>query len=146
MNASAVVAVIAGGLFTSAVVYFASARVPRWRRMGGESFLPDFARTINTADKVQPALLAVTLAATILLASSADGAERVLAWAAVTGFAFVMIASLIFLVPLQRRMIKTGGDSAASLDAMKSKWSRGHIGRTVLAIVSFALLVLAVVL
>jgi anthrone oxygenase-like protein len=114
--------------------------------MGGESFLPDFARTINTADKVQPALLAVTLAATILLASSADGAERVLALAAVTGFAFVMIASLIFLVPLQRRMIKTGGDSAASLDAMKSKWSRGHIGRTVLAIVSFALLVLAVVL
>ena len=145
MNGWGIVALAAGGLFTAAVVYFALVRVPQWRGMEIRSFLPDFERTIDVADKVQPALLTVTIVAGVMLVRSAEGTSEVLAGVALAGFAAIMLASLTIMVPLQRRMIRLGSDPAVPIGAMRSRWLKGHLGRATLTVASFVLLVLAVV-
>ena len=137
-------AIVAGGLFTSGVLYFALMRVPRWRAMEIRSFLPDFARTINVADKVQPTLLLATIISVSMLARSIDGTSQVLAVTAITGFTLTLVGSLAFLVPLQRRMIRLGPEPSSRLVPMRARWIKGHLGRASLAAASFALLVLAV--
>lgn len=144
MDSWEIAALVAGGIFTARVVYFAWVRAPRWLRMEPQVFLPDFERTIRTADKVQPALLVVTIASLWMLSRSVDGMPSTLALAATGGFAATMIASVAVLVPLQRRMIRDGQNPATPIRAMRSRWVRGHVGRTALSIVSFALLALAV--
>ena len=138
------VAVLAGGMFTAVVVYVAAVQGPRWRAMEIPTFLPRFARAINVADKVQPMLLVATIVSTII-AMPLDGASNLLAWGSVAGFALTLVGSVSFLVPLQRRMIRLGPDPALPLDAMRARWLKGHVGRTSLAVTSFALLVLAMV-
>jgi hypothetical protein len=145
MNGWDVVALVVGALFTMAVVFFASFRVPQWRVMERSTFLPDFARTINVADKVQPALLIVTIIATAIVSSSINGSGRVFGWGATTGFALILLGSLVYMVPLQRRMIRTGADRAVPIPEMRSRWISGHLTRTAVTLVSFALLAIAVV-
>jgi hypothetical protein len=144
MNGWEVVAVAVGALFTTAVVFFASFRVPQWRVMERTTFLPDFKRTINVADKVQPALLVVTIISTAMLSSSVDGSGEVFGWVATTGFVSILLGSLVYLVPLQRRMIRTGSDPAVPIPEMRSRWIKGHLTRTAVALASFALLAIAV--
>lgn len=143
MDGWEIAAVVAGGVFTARVLYFAGVRAPQWLAMERGAFLPDFARTIRTADKVQPALLVVTIASLWMRSRSADGAAAALALAASAGFALTMAASVALLVPLQRRMIREGADPAVPIPALRSRWVKGHIGRTVLSVVSFALLLSA---
>ena len=138
-------ALIAGGAFTAATVYFAAARVPRWRTMEVPAFLPDFERVINVADKVQPAFLVATIVAATVHAGTLDGTDQVLARAATVGFVLTMIGSLAFLVPLQRRMIRLGANPGVPIPEMRARWLKGHLGRTSLAVVSYVLLTLAVV-
>ena len=137
------IAVLAGGSFTAAVVYFAIIRVPRWREMEFPAFVTDFARAINVADKVQPTLLAATIVSAVVLARSAEGASLILAITAIAGLSLTMIGSLAFMVPLQRRIIRLSGDPSVPLEEMRSTWLRGHLGRASLATVSFALLTLS---
>ena len=138
-------ALMAGGAFTAATVYFAVARVPRWRTMEVPVFLPDFERVINVADKVQPMFLVATIVAATVYAGTLDGTREVLARAATVGFTLTMIGSLGFLVPLQRRMIKLGANPGVPIPEMRSRWLKGHLGRASLALVSYVLLTLAVV-
>ena len=144
MNGWDVVALGVGALFTTAVAFFASFRVPQWRVMERSTFLPDFERTINVADKVQPALLVVTIIATAMVSSSIDGSEKVFGWGATTGFILTFLGSLVYMVPLQRRMIRTGADPAVPIPEMRSRWIKGHVTRTALTLGSFALLAVAV--
>jgi anthrone oxygenase-like protein len=139
------VAVLAGGMFTAVVVYVAAVQGPRWRGMEIPIFLPQFARAINVADKVQPMLLVVTLVSSVIASRSLDGTSNVLAWAAAAGFALTLVGSVSFLVPLQRRMIRLGPDPALPLDEMRARWLKGHLGRASLAVMSFALLLFAMV-
>lgn len=145
MTGWGLLALVAGAAFTSGVVYFAVARVPRWRTMEVPVFLPDFARVINVADKVQPMFLLVTILAASLYAGTLEGVREVLTRAATAGFALTMIGSLTFLVPLQRRMIKLGADPGVPIPEMRALWLRGHLGRASLAVISFALLTLGAV-
>ena len=145
MNEWGIAAVTAGALFTGAVVYFALMRVPRWRVMEVGSFLPDFERTINVADKVQPMLLVITIASTALFLGSTEGSSRLLSLVAIAGFSLTMLGSLAVMVPLQRRIIRLGNDPTVPLGDMRTRWFRGHIGRASLAIASFVSLVAAVV-
>ena len=145
MNGWNVVALVAGALFTTAVVFFASFRVPQWRAMERSAFLPDFERTINVADKVQPALLAVTIVSTAMLSSSTNGGGGVFGWSATTGFVLTLLGSLVYMVPLQRRMIRTGADPAVPIPEMRSRWIKGHLTRTAVSLASFSLLAIAVV-
>ena len=145
MNGWDVAALVVGALFTTAVVFFASFRVPQWRVMERSTFLPDFERTINVADKVQPTLLVVTIISTAMVSGAIDGSEKVLGWGATTGFVLTLLGSLAYLVPLQRRMIKTGADPAVPIPEMRSRWIKGHLTRTAVTLGSFALLAVAVV-
>jgi hypothetical protein len=146
MNGWEVVALVVGALFTMAVVFFASFRVPQWRVMERSTFLPDFERTINVADKVQPALLIVTIISTAMLSSSIDGTGKIFGWGATTGFVLTLLGSVIYLVPLQRRMIRTGADPAVPIPEMRSRWIKGHLTRTGVTLASFALLAIAIVI
>ena len=144
MNGWEIAAVVAGGIFTTAVLFFARVNVPRWQRMEPGRFLPDFAKTIDVADKVQPTLLVATIAALVVIVGSSDGSDAVLATAATAGFVATMLGSLAFMVPLQRQMIREGRDPSYPLATKKARWIRGHYGRTTLASISFVLLLLAV--
>jgi anthrone oxygenase-like protein len=138
MDVWAIVMLVAGGLFAGAVVNFAWSRLPIWRTMPPTDFVKDFDRTIAVADKVQPALLAVTIVGAIGFALSSNSTSRILAIAAAAGFVVTMVASLAILVPLQRKIIALGGESEA-IEAMRSRWFQGHLGRSVLSVISLVL-------
>jgi hypothetical protein len=133
---------LAGALFTGGVTWFAWMRLPAWRAMSPADFEADFAGSIRRADRVQPALLAATLVSTIGFAAQATDAARTLAIAGIAGLALIMVGSGAFLVPLQRRMIKTAGGGIGRTNAAR-RWSAGHLVRTALALASFTLLVVA---
>jgi hypothetical protein len=144
MSVWAAVALIAGGLFAGSVLAFAWDRVSAWRTMSGEPFLRDFGHTIDRADKIQPAILVVAIASTIGFALTSEGSSTVLALIGAAGFVIVLLASLAVLVPLQRRMLRSPNDP--EMATMQGRWFTGHMGRTALSVVSFALVATAVAL
>ena len=144
MNAWGAAAIVAGGLFVGGVLSFTWARLPLWREMDVSRFLWDFERTINKADRVQPTLLVVAIVSILMFARSLDGTARGLLIASAAGFAATLLASLLVLVPLQRRMIKIGRETTTTVDGMRLKWFRGHLGRSVLSLVSLTLMALGV--
>jgi anthrone oxygenase-like protein len=142
----AAVMLLAGGLFAGGAATFAWSRVPIWRRMAVPQFLRDFEATIRWTDKVQPALLLVGAATAVAFAITAEGAARVFAAVGAAGFVLVLIASLAVLVPLQRRIIATSPDEADAVEAMRMRWFSGNLGRSILSVTSFALMVVAAVI
>jgi hypothetical protein len=135
--------VIAGGLFAGGAASFVWSRVPIWRRMSLPDFITDFDQTIRWTDRVQPALLVVAAVSAIAFAIAADSAARILAALGAAGFVVVLVASFAVLVPLQRRIVATPLDDTQNIEVMRLRWFSGNLGRTVLSIVSFALLVVA---
>ena len=144
MNGWEIAAISAGGLFTAATVFFAVNRVPRWRQAEVGAFLPDFAKVIHVADKVQPTLLVSTIISVVMLSRSIDGTTRAIAVAATIGFTLTLIGSVAYMVPLQRRMIRLGDDPAVPQKAMRARWIKGQLGRASLSVASYALLALSV--
>jgi hypothetical protein len=137
--------VIAGGLFAGGAATFAWSRVPIWRRMALPEFVRDFDQTIRWTDKVQPALLVVAAISGLAFAFTADGGGRWLALMGAVGVTVVLLASLAVLVPLQRRIIAAPASEAADLEAMRTRWFSGNLGRSVLAVASFILLAVATI-
>ena len=142
---SAAIMLVAGGLFAGGAATFAWSRVPIWRRMPLPAFVADFEQTIRWTDKVQPALLVVALLAAIGFAATADGSARVVAALGAGGFVVVLLASLAVLVPLQRRIVATPLRDAERIDAMRLRWFSGNLGRSLLAVASFGLMVVATI-
>ena len=136
---------IGGGLFAGGAATFAWSRVPIWRRMPVPEFVRDFEQTIRWTDKVQPALLVVAALAGLAFAFTADGAGRWLALVGAVGLIVVLLASLAVLVPLQRRIIATPASEAADIEAMRTRWFSGNLGRSVLSVASFILLAVAAI-
>ena len=146
MEIFAALMLISGGLFAGGAATFAWSRVTIWRRMAVPEFVDDFDQTIRWTDKVQPALLVVAAVSAIAFAVTADGAARLLAALGAAGLIVVLLASLAVLVPLQRRIVATPPTETESIDAMRLRWFTGNLGRSVLSIASFALMVVATVL
>ena len=146
MNAWAIVMIIAGGLFAGGAATFAWSRVPIWRRMPVPQFVGDFAQTLMWTDKVQPALLVVTILSSLGFALTTAGTPGVVAGVALVGFTVTLLASIAILVPLQRTIIRTSLADDAAIDAMRERWFRANLGRSALASVAFALLALAAAL
>jgi hypothetical protein len=136
----------AGGLFAGGAATFAWSRVPIWRRMPVQEFVGDFEETLRRTDKVQPALLVVAIVSALGCAFTADGAARVLALAGAAGFVVTLVASLAFLVPLQRRIVATPPAEAKAIDEMRARWFRGHLGRSMLTAASFVAVAVAATL
>lgn len=142
MTLWATIVLIAGGLFAGSVLAFAWDRVSAWRELSGDIFLRDFGHTISRADKIQPALLVIAIASGIAFSLDSDGTSRLLGFIGVAGFVIVLFASLGVLVPLQRRMLRSPDDP--DMESMRRRWFSGHIGRTVLSVLSFGLIASAV--
>jgi hypothetical protein len=50
------------------------------------------------------------------------------------------------LTPIQRRLVDPGSDlSAADVERLRTRWLRGHLIRTLVALVAFVFLVVAAV-
>jgi hypothetical protein len=137
---------IAGGLFAGGAATFAWSRVPIWRRMPVQEFIGDFEQTLHRTDKVQPALLVAAIVSAAGFALTADGSARVLASVGAVGFVVTLAASLVILVPLQRRIVATPLAEAKAIDEMRARWFRGHLGRSVLAAASFVAVAVAATL
>jgi hypothetical protein len=145
MNVWIAVMLLAGGMFAGGVVTIAWTRSPVWTTMAVPVFMADFERTIRTADKVQPALAVAALVATIGAALTTEGAARIAAVAGAAGLLAILAASGAILVPLQRRIIASASDDLVTIDSMRARWIRGHLGRSGLAVLSFAAVVIAAV-
>jgi len=137
MSAWASLMLIAGGLFAGGAASFAWSRMPIWRRMPVQKFIGDFEETLRRTDKVQPALLVLAIVSAAGFALAADGSARVLALVGAAGFVATLAASIAILVPLQRRIVATPLAEAKAIDAMRVRWFRGHLGRSMLAVASF---------
>jgi hypothetical protein len=136
---------LAGGLFAGGAATFAWSRVPIWRRMALTEFVGDFEQTIRWTDKIQPALLVVAAASAVAFAVTAEGSARVFAAVGAAGFLLVLVASVAVLVPLQRRIIATPPAETERIEEMRTRWFGGNLGRSILSVASFALVVIAAV-
>jgi Domain of unknown function (DUF1772) len=146
MSAWASLMLIAGGLFAGGAATFAWSRVPIWRRMPVQGFVGDFEETLRRTDKVQPALLVAAIVSAAGFALTTDGSARVLASVGAAGFVLTLAASTAILVPLQRRIVATPPAEAKAIDEMRVRWFRGHLGRSLLAVASFAAVAVAATL
>src|SRR3990167_6913911 len=131
--------IISSGLFTGGVLTITWGRLSVWKKMNPQSFKEDFGRTIRITDKLQPILLVSTILSAAIFSFTQDGIEQVLIWVATGCFALTFIASIIVLVPLQKHIL----NSTQSPMHMYANWQQGHMGRTVLSLLSFSLSILA---
>ena len=138
----AVLMLLFGGLFAGGGATFAWSRVPIWRRMPLPEFVTDFDETLRRTDIVQPAFAVAAAVAGIGFALSADGWARALAALGAAGFITVLVVSVAVMVPLQRRIIATRGQSDDT-EAMRRRWFSGNLGRSILSVLSFVLHVVA---
>lgn len=137
---------ICGALFAAGAVPIAWERAPAWRTADPATFRAEFAYTLRRMDRLQPALLLATLAATTGFAITAHGTARTLATLAAACFAAILAGSTARLVPTQRRLTNPRtGLSAADVDRLRTRWLGGHRIRTLAALAGFALLVVAAV-
>lgn len=135
-----------GGLFAGGVLLIAWERVPAWRESELSDFRSAFAHTLRRVDRLQPLLLVLALVSTIGFAIAVEGAARTAAVLAATGFMVVLVGSGAWLVPLQRRLVASGADRpSAELERWRRQWLRGHVIRTVVALGSLGLAVVAAV-
>ena len=137
MNLWAALMVVAGGLFAGASTSVAWSRVPIWRTMPLSQFVDDFAQTLRRTDVVQPALLVTAAVSAAAFAVTSDGSERVLAALGAAGFVTTLVASLVALVPLQRRIVASPASESEAVDEMRRRWFGRNLGRSVLAAASF---------
>jgi hypothetical protein len=137
---------ISGGLFAGGVVSIAWERVPAWRATDLSDFRTAFAHTLRRVDRLQPALVVICSISTIGFAISSGGAARTLAVLAAAGFLVVAAGSGAWLVPIQRRLVAPGPEqSPAEIERLRTQWLRGHLIRTIVALVSLVLAVVSVV-
>ncbi len=133
-----------GGLFAGGVVSIGWERVPAWKRADLADFRAGFAYTLRRVDRLQPALLTVCLVSTIAFAVSTGSVARALAILAAGGFLVILVGSVAWLVPIQRRLVAVGsGEPSAYLDGLRARWLRGHLIRAAGALALFVLAVVA---
>ncbi len=144
MEAWAALMLVSAGAFAGGAVTFLWSRVPIWRSMDVGTFGNDFAATISRTDKVQPALLVLAILSALGFALTADGSASAFASVGASGFIVTLVVSVAVLVPLQRRIIAESEAGRSDVEAMRARWFRGHLGRSVLSMASFVSTVLAV--
>lgn len=146
MNIWTTLMLLTAGLFAGGVVTIAWSHAAGWTTMPVREFVGDFDRTIRIADKVQPALLVVSILATAAVVTLAEGTPRVAAGAGLAGFIAILMLSAAVLVPLQRRIVASWEEAATeAIESMRGRWVRGHVGRTALALLSFVAVAVAAV-
>ena len=138
--------VVTGGLFAGGVTSIALERVPAWRRAPIAEFRSEFAQTLRRVDRLQPALLSISLVSTIGFAVAAAGAARTLAVIAAAGFVLILAGSVVWLIPIQRTLKSDSELPVAVADGLRERWFRGHLARTVVGVALFVVAVVATVI
>ena len=136
----------AGGLFAGAVTSIALERVPA---SAGDRTLriPKGIRVHPATGRPSPTGAArVSLVSTIGFALGAEGTARASAMLATACFLIVLVGSVAWLVPVQRRLVSSGTEQPArQLERLRSQWLRGHWIRTVVALSGLSLAIAAAV-
>jgi hypothetical protein len=140
MNVWLATAIASGALFALVVSYFAWVRIPRWEPMSEIRFLPDFAKALRLADRVQPTLAVIAFGSTIAFGLGVPGASQTLTTVAAICYGLILIGSGLVLVPIQRGLIK---GKVRDPGAIRARWFMGHRVRTALGIVAVALMISA---
>lgn len=139
----AVLMLLSGGLFAGSVVSIAWDRIPAWRQTDLPEFQTAFAHTLRRVDRLQPALLGISLASTIGFAATASGTARALALLAAAGFLLVLVGSVAWLVPIQRRLVASRESTSHDLERLRAQWLRGHVIRAIVGLAALTTAVLA---
>ena len=139
----AVAMLVSGGLFAGGVTLIAWERLPAWREADLAEFQTTFAHTLRRVDSVQPALAVICLIATVGYSLSAADDARALAATAAIGLSTVLVGSGAWLVPIQRRVMTAPSQRSSDVRSLRATWIRGHLIRTTIALVAFALAVVA---
>jgi hypothetical protein len=134
----------AGGLFTGGVVWYAWERVWIWRRLPLAAYAVDFRRSVRKADPALPILLVICAGATATFATLSGGAGRTLALAGIALLAVILVSSIILAEPINSEFRRRPeGVVPPDADALRRRWRRFHLFRTVLAVSAFAACVTA---
>jgi hypothetical protein len=143
----AIAMVLTAGLFAGGVLSIAWERVPAWKSAEPSEFQATFAHTLRRVDRLQPALLTVCLVSTIGFALSVGGgAARTLSLLAAAGLLIVLVGSVALLVPAQRRLVASASRlTTPDVERLRTRWLRGHVLRTGVALAALVLVVAAVV-
>jgi hypothetical protein len=142
---SAIVMLVAGGIFTGGIVWYAWERVWIWRRLTLLEYAIDFRRSLRRADPAMPILLVICAAAAAVFAWQADNPARTLAVPAIAGLAMILVSSIVVAEPINRQFRRRPeGVVPPDADRLRRLWRRFHLVRAALAITAFALLAVAV--
>jgi hypothetical protein len=137
---------ISAALFAGGVVSIAWERLPAWRATELADFRIAFAHTLRRVDRLQPALLVVCLVSSIGFALDAEGTARLSALLAGAALLVVLVGSVAILVPVQRRLVSPEAElPPQEAERLRSLWLRGHVIRTVVAVIALVLVVVAAV-
>src|SRR5262245_48579356 len=138
---------IASGLFTGVLWTLAIERVWIWRLMDLRTFAVDFGRSVRRVDLVQPAGAILSVGLAIGYATTVGGTARALSIAGAILVIVVIVISTAVGVPMQKlfRSAEAGEIVPSDVDvaAVRDRWVRLHLVRTVLGVVAFVLLVVA---
>ena len=141
-----IIMLVSGALLAGGMMPVALERAPAWRDADEDTFRRDFGNTIRRVDRLQPALLFITLISAPGFAVTAAGTARTLGSVAAGGLVAVLAGSLAGLVPLQQRLSNTATHMPApDVAQLRSRWLVGHLIRTVVAVVVFVLLAVCAV-
>jgi|SRR5262245_35340463 len=138
--------VVSGGLFAGGLMSIAVERVPAWRGSEVSAFRVAFAHTVRRVDRLQPALLSITLVSAVGFAIASTGTARTLATLATGGLVVILIGSLARLVPIQRTLTSDAELPPTAVEGLRTRWVRGHLFRTVGGVALFVLIVVATII
>ncbi len=86
----------------------------------------------------------IWLVSTVGYAASTSGASRTLARLAAAALLTILVGSIVWLVPIQNRVAASGsGRLPEELERARSRWLRGHLIRSVLALAAWVVVVVA---
>ena len=138
--------VVSAGIFAGSAAVIAWERSAAWRVADIATFKSDFAHTLRRVDRLQPILLVASIAFSIAFAIGNTGVARATTAVAAFCLIVVLMGSAGVLVPLQRRLIDLhSGLSVLETERGRKRWVRGHLLRSMIAIVAFVLLTTAAV-
>ena len=133
------------GLWAGAILFFAVERVNLWARMPIAQYAVDFRRSVYRADPLQPILGIVSIAAGIFFAVRAPSPSSTFAWVGVVLILLVIVFSIVLSEPINSMFRKRQeGDVPPDAEALRARWRRLHLIRTVPAVASLVSLALAV--
>ncbi|WP_137845395.1 DUF1772 domain-containing protein [Microbacterium sp. 2FI] len=146
LHISAIIMLVADGLWAGVIFFYAVERVNLWRRMPIDQFVVDFRRSLYRADPLQPIMGGVAMIAAVVFALNAPATAAVLAWVGAALILFVIVMSIAFperINSLFRR--RAEGEAPPQIEQLRTRWRRLHYTRTPPAILSLVVLAAAAV-